>query len=108
MRKSAADTLLQGLKTKCVDLATGRIGWKKAKDTVEIDETKKAGLIKRFKKGKLTRFLRFSEPTIDKQALLKDRKAASRYDGITIKPGEDVFYVEPDQLALANNEAKAA
>lgn len=84
------DALCPG-RTKTVKLTSGEIAWRLTPPAVALKKVK--DVIAELKRRRLGRFLRISE-AVDKDAILKDRKAVASIKGISIGQREE-FVVKP-------------
>ena len=95
------EELTQGGKIKTVRLATGEFNWRTRPPKVSLRA--KSKIIQALKDLGLQRFIRTTED-VDKEALLKERAAASSITGITIASGGEDFAIAPYELAIENKE----
>jgi phage host-nuclease inhibitor protein Gam len=89
------DELTQGGKVKFHKFATGKVSWRKRPAKVSIQKAK--DVIARLKELGLKRFIR-TEEAIDKEAMLKEAKAAEAVEGVTIKSAGEDFAIEPTEV----------
>lgn len=92
------DTLTGGGKAKSVKLPTGTIGWKAKPASVLVADD---GVLIAHLEGRPALrglFLR-TVVSVDRQNLLKHRADAEDLPGVTIRPGEESFYVSPLKLS---------
>ncbi len=91
--------LTDGGKTKTANLVTGSVSWRLATPSVtvtKVDEVVKYLLAN----PEFARFLR-QKPQINKEALLLEPVVAKTIPGITIKPGDEGFAIEPFEQQVA-------
>jgi phage host-nuclease inhibitor protein Gam len=90
--------LTQDGKTKTVDLATGKVGWRNRPPKVQVKD--EDAVIAHIEAAELEQFLR-RKVTLDRDALKADPVAANAIPGITIGSAGEEFFLEPTGMALA-------
>lgn len=96
-------TLCPG-KKKSANLPTGKVGWQLGRARIIVEDGKLDGLIKRFKRGALKRFVRTKE-SLNERAILEDPTAVARIPEITIQKATETFWVKPTGLELSGNSS---
>jgi phage host-nuclease inhibitor protein Gam len=107
---------LTGGKGKTVEFPTGKAGWRKERDTVEIPDEVEAKIVEPAKKailGALKRLVGFYAPFVTISVRLSktaikaiaatdaEAKAKLRDRGIVFVPGGEAFFIEPAGAELA-------
>ena len=95
------EDLTDGNKTKTVKLPTGEINWRSRPPKVTLRGKPK--IIQALKDLGLQRFIRTSED-IDKEALLKEKTAATQITGITISSVGEDFAIAPYELEIEDKQ----
>jgi len=95
------EDLTDGNKTKTVKLTTGEINWRSRPPKVSLRG--KPRIIQSLKNLGLQRFIRTSED-IDKEALLKEKDAATQISGITISSVGEDFSIAPYELEIEDKQ----
>lgn len=95
------DELTNDGKVKTVKLMSGEFNWRTRPPKVTLRGKPK--IIQALKDLGLTRFIRTSED-IDKEALLKEKGAASSIAGITISSAGEDFNISPYEMQIENQQ----
>ena len=95
------DELTKDGKVKTVKLMSGEFNWRTRPPKVGLRGKPK--IIQALKDLGLTRFIRTSED-IDKDALLKEKEAASAIAGVTISSAGEDFAISPYELQIENQK----
>ncbi len=95
------DELTNDGKVKTVKLMSGEFNWRSRPPKVSLRGKPK--IIQTLKDLGLQRFLRINED-IDKEALLKEKEAASQIQGITISSAGEDFNISPYELQIENQK----